>query len=216
MGKMNDLTGQRFGRVVALFPTEKRVHRHIVWHCKCDCGGYKDIDSLSLTQGYTTSCGCLATEMLIKRNTTHGDYNTRLYRIFRGMISRCKYPSATEYNDYGGRGITVCEEWKDYNNFKQWAMSNGYSDDLTLERNDVDGNYCPENCRWTTIGEQMNNKRNNHFLTYNGTTKTIAQWSELLDINYGTLQSRVNKLGWSVEDTLGIKYDINLNRKTGD
>lgn len=216
MGKMNDLTGQRFGRLIALYPTEKRIRRRVVWHCKCDCGKYKDVDSLSLIQGDTTSCGCFATEILIKRNTTHGDSSTRLYRIFSGMISRCKYPSATEYEDYGGRGITVCDEWKDYNNFKQWAMSNGYTDELTLERNDVNGNYCPNNCKWVTMNEQSNNKRSSHFLTYNGMTKTIAQWADLLGINYGTLQSRINKLGWSVEDALEIKSDMNSSSETED
>lgn len=208
MGKINDLTGQRFGRLIALYPTEKRVNRHVVWHCKCDCGKYKDVDSLSLTQGATTSCGCFAIEMLTKRNTVHGDYNTRLYRIFSGMISRCKYPSATEYKDYGGRGITVCDEWKEYNNFKQWAMSSGYTDKLTLERNDVNGDYCPENCRWATMDEQRNNKRNSHFLTYNGVTKTMAQWANLLGINYRTLRSRINTLGWSIEDALEMTGSI--------
>lgn len=216
MGKINDLTGQRFGRLVALYPTEKRICRRVVWHCKCDCGKYKDVDSLNLVQGDTTSCGCVATEILIKRNTTHGDYNSRLYRIFRGMISRCDCPSSTEYENYGGRGITVCEEWRDYNNFKQWAISNGYSNNLTIERNDIDGNYCPENCKWTTMKEQQNNKRNNHFLTYNGVTKTIAQWSDLLGINYGTLKSRINKLGWSVEDALEINSNIDSSSKVDD
>ena len=147
---------------------------------------------------------------------THGGSHTRLYSIWKSMKSRCYCPNWKPYSLYGARGITVCDEWKDYNNFKQWAMSNGYTDELTLERNDVNGNYCPNNCKWVTMNEQSNNKRSSHFLTYNGMTKTIAQGADSLCINYVTLHSRINKLVLSVEDALVIKSYMNSSSETED
>ena len=126
----------------------------------------------------------------------------RLYRIWANMRTRCNNRNFPKYADYGGRGISVCEAWKSFGPFKEWAMSSGYRDDLTLDRIDNDGNYCPENCRWTTQKKQCNNKRNNHTLSYNGETLTISEWAQRLNMNYFSLHDRITKLGWSAEKAL--------------
>jgi hypothetical protein len=132
----------------------------------------------------------------------HGDNQhqicTRLYRIWANMLNRCSKPSATCYNDYGGRGIRVCDEWKNYILFRKWALSSGYADNLTIDRMNNDGNYEPSNCRWATKLEQASNKRNNRNITFNGTTQTLTQWANEYNINKYTLLSRIDKLGWSI------------------
>lgn len=135
----------------------------------------------------------------------HGGYGTRLYEIWRSLKKRCLNPKTEQYSNYGGRGITVCDEWRDsFQAFYDWAMANGYRDDLTLDRIDGNGNYEPSNCRWATWKEQQNNRRNNHFITYNGETKTLKQWSEQVGIDWDILYSRLKK-GWSVEKALTTK-----------
>lgn len=126
----------------------------------------------------------------------------RLYRIWANMRTRCNNPNFTKYEDYGGRGIKVCQEWQRFELFYEWAMANGYADTLTLDRIDNDNGYSPTNCRWVTQTEQCNNKRNNHLLTYNGETLTIAQWAKRLGVNYFSLHDRITKLGWSAEKAI--------------
>lgn len=117
------------------------------------------------------------------------------------MIARCESQGVQEYKDYGGRGILVCDEWHDYNTFKSWALNNGYTNTLTLDRIDVDGNYTPGNCRWTTYKVQANNTRTNRMLTYNGETHTMSEWADLTGMPYQRLNTRIY-LGWSVERAL--------------
>ena len=132
---------------------------------------------------------------------SHGESKTRLYRAWQNMKARCYRKSTREYNNYGGRGITVCDEWiHSYENFKGWSIQNGYSDNLTLDRIDVNKGYSPDNCRWITNKEQQNNKRDNVIYTFNGETLTLAQWSEKLGICYKTLQKRIRN--WGVEKAL--------------
>ena len=196
-----DITGQRFGRLTALrkhhseWNKEKRISRNF-WVFKCDCGKEKIIDKYSVLKGKTTSCGCFANEQRIKKNTKHGLFNTekRLYGCWQDMKNRCYNKNRKKYEIYGARGITVCDEWK--NNFKcfyDWAKSNGYSDNLTLDRIDVNGNYCPENCRWATAKEQANNTRANHKITINGITKNLCEWLDLYKISSSSYQYRKRK-----------------------
>jgi len=165
MPVMLNLKGQRFGRLIAIEPTIKRAHSYIVWLCRCDCGALIEVNSYQLKSGKTRSCGCLQKETRQengKANIIHGDRGsgrpTRLYRIWIGIKNRCYNPNEPMFKYYGGKGIKVCDEWKNnYLAFKAWALANGYRDDLTIDRINPDGNYCPENCRWLPLSENVRN-----------------------------------------------------------
>lgn len=162
-----DLTGQRFGKLVAINRIGTK-NRQALWHCQCDCGNVTSSVSGSLRNGKALSCGCTRIKKLRLNppKKTHGGRNERLYKVWRGIHDRCTYPTHNRYNDYGGRGIAICDEWKNYENFRTWAMANGYDPTAprgacTIDRIDVDGNYCPENCRWVSMAVQNRNKRRN-------------------------------------------------------
>ena len=149
--KLVDLTGQRFGRLVVLRRAEN-IGRQTAWLCKCDCGNEKTVPMWNLRSGQTISCGCYADEVRVangKAGQTHGLSYSRLYTIWIGMKQRCYYPKHKHFKRYGERGIKVCDEWKDsFETFHDWAMANGYADNLTIDRENVNGDYCPANCRW--------------------------------------------------------------------
>lgn len=162
-----------------------------MWYCRCDCGKDVIVWSSSLTCGTTVSCGC--------KTRKHGfSHKERLYETWKNMRSRCNNPKNKRYAQYGGRGITICSEWDDYAVFREWAMSAGYQDDLTIDRINVDGNYCPENCQWATNHEQMNNMTKNRKITYRGETLSMSKWAERFGISYGTMNHRIQR-GWSME-----------------
>jgi hypothetical protein len=137
-----------------------------------------------------------------KRYGNGFDFNNashhRIYTIWFDMKRRCYQPQNKRYYRYGGRGITVCDEWLDFQSFFDWSLANGYRDDLTIDRADTDGDYSPQNCRWVNWKTQANNKANNHYITYQGKTQTMMEWSEELNISYTTLRRRFN-LGWDVK-----------------
>ena len=206
MSSVKDKTGMRFGRLTVISRAGDRFangKRLIMWLCKCDCGNYKVIRSGNLKKGSSTrSCGCYKRECLEKRKVSyvHGMSKTRIYREWQGMKCRCYTKSNTSYKNYGGRGIEVCEDWlNDFAAFYEWAISNGYSDDLTLDRIDVNGNYEPDNCRWVSMIIQDNNKRNNVHLENNGEKHTIAEWSRIIGSKDRHCVSDRLKRGWSVE-----------------
>lgn len=203
MKKEINLIGQRFGRLVVIKKDETRI-KYRCWICQCDCGVTKSIIEGSLKRGMTKSCGCLNAENRKKTKwKTHGCSETKLYKVWQGMKRRCYAKNATKYEQYGGRGITVCEDWKeDFGAFQAWSLANGYRDGLTIDREDVNGPYSPENCRWITNKEQQNNRRDNLLLTYNGKTQTLTQWAEESGINEMALRARIKKLGWSAERAL--------------
>ena len=163
MGKLIDLTGQRFGRLTVIERAEDYISpqgiKHVRWCCRCDCGNAHTVAGLDLRRGKTISCGCFHNELLSARVTSHKKCDTRLYRIWKNMRNRCYDPQNNRYYRYGGRGITVCEEWlHDFKAFYDWAMANGYQDDLSIDRIDNDKGYSPDNCRWETAKEQNRNK----------------------------------------------------------
>lgn len=194
-----DLTGQRFGRWMVLERVWRSDSTQTLWLCRCDCGNMGILNTRNLRSGKSKSCGCLQKEAVSKSNTIHGMRNTRLYTIWLKMKNRCQNSNHKDYHLYGGRGITVCNEWQQFEPFYEWAMSNGYSEDLTIDRINNDGGYSPDNCRWATVKEQANNKRNTCWVTYNGETRTLSEWSELVGIKHSVLQSRICKLHWDIE-----------------
>ena len=193
MGKFIDLTGQKFGRLTVIKYVGKSK-----WLCKCECGNEKIVSTTHLKND-TKSCGCLRAENTKKRNTKHGFRYSRLYIIWKDIKRRCYNKNSKSYYLYGERGIIVCQEWlDDFMNFYDWAMPNGYKDNLTIDRIDVNGNYEPSNCRWVDRKIQANNKRNNCNITYNNETHTLSEWAEILNINYDKLRYRIYR-NWNIE-----------------
>lgn len=195
---MTKMIGQKFNRLTIIDILPK--HRVLV---KCDCGTIKEVYYYDLVYEKIKSCGCWNKEKTIKMNTTHNKSKTRLYKTWQGMKKRCYNHKNNQYKNYGGRGITVCQEWlDDFMNFYNWSIENGYADNLTIDRIDVNGNYSPDNCRWATIKEQGFNRRNNHLLTFKNVTKTMKEWSIEVGLNYDCIRSRINDYGWTVEKSL--------------
>jgi len=180
--KLIDMTGQRYGRLVVLRRAAYNTNNNKpLWVCRCDCGNETVVKRRNLVNGTTKSCGCLRRELSRKMHTTHGlskssNKHNRLYRIWSGMKDRCLNSNSKYWGKYGSRGITVYPEWvKDYMAFHSWALSNGYNDNLTLDRINNDGNYEPENCRWVSYAVQENNRGNNVLFKVDGKTYTLAQ-----------------------------------------
>lgn len=190
-----DITGRKFGKLSVIERCGTK-HGQIVWLCKCDCGNEKIVSGHNLRSGRTKSCGCLIHDANATRNKRHTKHNcckTSLYKLWNSMKTRCNNKSVHNYRNYGGRGVTVCDEWNtDFVRFKEWAEKNGYKDGLTLDRIDVNGNYEPSNCRWVTVKQQENNRRNNHYLTIEGVTKTLTEWCELYKAHPSTVINRLN------------------------
>lgn len=216
MSKKIDLTGQRFNQLLVIKESGRNKEGKVIWLCKCDCGNYHKTLGKYLRNGNATSCGCRRKKILAEttqRQTTHKMINTRLYTIWRGMRQRCNNVNSCSYQNYGGRGISICEEWNDFMKFYKWSINNGYEEHLTIDRIDNNGNYEPNNCRWVTRKKQGNNNRHNHYLTYKGETKTMSEWSDITGIEYRTLRSRINSYHWSIEKAL--ETPIRPRRKVG-
>ena len=191
--RFKDLTGEKFGELTVSSRTEN-IGKHAAWNCLCSCGATTVVSATHLISGHTQSCGHLA--------RSHEMTGTRLYRIWRGMKTRCSVVDATYYSYYGGRGITVCEEWQNsFETFRDWALGNGYRDDLSIDRIDVNGNYCPENCKWATAMQQGRNRRNNVFYEISGNAHTVPEWSRISGIGIHTIQERL-KRGWTPEQAV--------------
>lgn len=189
-----DLTGRKFGRLTAIKKTTSG--KNPKWLCKCDCGVEKEIQYSALTSGKTVSCGCYFKEVASKSNTKHLMSRSKIYAIYMSMQQRCYNPMSQGYNRYGGRGITISPNWMGENGFAtfaKWAIQNGYEEGLSIDRIDVNGNYCPENCRWITIKEQERNKRNTIFIEVFGIRKPLVEWVELMNLPYSTYYYRYNK-----------------------
>lgn len=186
---------------IKFFGTDERNNK-LYW-CKCDCGNEKIVKTTDLVRGVVKSCGCLAKQALIERCVTHGKTKHPLYSKWHTMKSRCNNPNNASYERYGGRGITVCDEWENsFEAFYEWSMANGYKKGLSIDRIDNDGNYEPANCRWATAKEQCNNTSRNRHLEAFGENHTIAEWSRITGINVETLYCRIQIQGLEGEDVL--------------
>lgn len=206
---MKDITGVKFGRLLAVKPVDKDIKTNKsnekYWLCECDCGRTTIVSGRALRNSSIKSCGCLNIERSKQSNTTHNKSNTRLYRIYYSLKRRCYKATSKDYNNYGERGITIYDKWlgkKGFINFYNWSIENGYSDELTIDRIDVNGNYEPNNCRWVTPMINSNNKRNNVYILFNGERKTIAEWARVYGMNYSTLRRRISKYKWSIDKAL--------------
>lgn len=211
MGRKSiDLTNKRFGMLVAKSIAYKGKNTRVYWNCICDCGGGRIVSNDHLRNGDVTDCGCYRKHIPFFKK--HGMCNTRLYNIWSLMKERCYNSKRKEYCNYGGRGIAVCTEWMEAANFIEWSLNNGYSEDLTLDRIDNNGNYCPENCRWVSKKVQMGNRRNNHIIEFNGERKTITQLAEENGLTYYQLYKRL-KLGWDIEKAVSEPINTKFSKK---
>lgn len=203
MSRAVDLTGMRFGRLSVIGKTRTKSGR-VAWVCKCDCGNETAPMTSELLRGRTQSCGCLRNEIAGNTFRKHGQHGTRLYRIWSNMIQRCSNPKHDSYSLYGAKGVIVCDEWKNFAAFSKWAMENGYTDSLSIDRIKNDKGYSPENCRWATPQEQTDNRECSIYLSFNGKRQTLKEWSEETGIPYKNLLWRIRH-GWTTEKALTKK-----------
>jgi len=202
--KLKDLKGQTFGKLTVI-QFDSMIKRHAHWLCKCECGNEKVVVGYSLTRGMTKSCGCFLKETVTK----HGESDGRLHRIWRGMKTRCNNPNCTTFHHYGGRGIRVCEEWLDFEEFRKWAIESGYEDGLSIDRIENDQGYNPNNCRWVDKYTQANNKRNSLKVEINGELKTLTEWARYAGIKYTTIKGRYSRGDRGLELIRQVKTDSN-------
>ena len=208
MGKKIELVGLRFGRLVVLDFANK-LGNQFCWLCKCDCGNTKIILGTNLKQGYTQSCGCLQKESASSSNSTHRMTKERVHTIWVGMLARCGNPNNPSYKNYGGRGIFVCDKWKDFQSFFA-DMGDPPSKSHSIDRKDVNIGYEPDNCRWATVIEQANNTRANRIVLFDEQKWTLSDLCRQKNMNYKTVHRRLS-LGWSLEKAINTPtfYEIN-------
>jgi hypothetical protein len=209
MGRILDLSGQTFGRLIVSSEHKQGSAGGRLWLCHCTCGNKKFVESGYLRTGGTRSCGCLRREKCSGK--THGKSYTKTYDCWARIKKRCYNPTRSSFPNYGGRGIIVCERWK--NSFENFFEDMGeIPDGYTIERIDVNGNYCKENCRWATHKEQGRNKRTNRFLTLNGETRCLSEWVEITKISKSTILNRFCR-GWTVEKALTTPVQKQIHKK---
>lgn len=205
MRRSEELIGSKFNMLTVL--SQYSDGKRTICTCICECGNKKDVPLYKLKIGHTKSCGCLIHNHSRRYGALDDVTYQRLWNIYRKMKRRCYSSEDPAYLYYGKRGIKVCDEWKNSSTaFFGWALKNGYRNDLTIDRINVDGNYEPSNCRWATKAEQALNKRNNVLLEYKGETKPLSEWAKEYQFNRATLLNRLQK-GWSVEKALTYPVD---------
>jgi len=206
VSKYNDLTGNKYGRLTVIEYLGKNKQYDSIWRCICDCGTEITVRAGVLLNGHTQSCGCLQISRTRESHITHGlsrDENgkrTKLYHVWDGLKQRCYNPKSPFYSYYGGKGIVLCDEWLNYKAFHAWAMSHGYKDGLSIERERINGIYEPDNCSWIPKSHQARNRSMSVVVEYNGEIKNLSDWCDLLGKNKKMLGQRLRR-GWSVEKT---------------
>lgn len=214
MGKKLDLAGIQFGRLTAIEDVGANKQGARLWRCRCECGQESIVRSSDLVRGHIVSCGCSKIDHchylnesglnVLNPYQTHGKSKTRLYRIWKDMKRRVTNPNRDNFKYYGGRGIDICDEWfNDFEPFYDWAVANGYSDNLEIDRIDNDGDYEPGNCHWVTKKVNCNNASTNRRIEYMGRTKTATEWAEFFNIPYTKLIYRLNA-GWDLDRAFGV------------
>ena len=208
MSKFIDLTGKKYNLLKAIEVDKILPSGQRIWKCQCDCGNITFVRGYNLKNGSVKSCGCLLTKKKDKREA-----DSPLYHTWCGIKRRCLSDKDNAYKYYGARGITICQEWLNFYNFEKWALENGYSSDMTIDRIDNNKGYCPENCHFTDKKTQANNRRSNILFSYNGETKNLQQWCELLNLNYKLVHNRIHKLKWDFNKAISTPCNENKRNK---
>lgn len=195
---VKDLTGMKIGKLTVVKFLKIDDNRNSIWLCQCECGKSKEISGSLLNTHTALSCGCVTKEKMrnfcMRRNTTHGQSKTRLYKIWQAMKDRCYRTENRHYANYGGRNIIVCDEWENsFEKFQEWSLANGYEKTLSIDRKDVNGNYCPENCKWSTDTEQARNRRNTLYAYYDGKLQLLVNICAITNEKYSTVYTRYRK-----------------------
>ena len=209
MKRLNIEKGQKFGKWTIIEEISPKIISNKprrMFKCVCECGNIKEVQLTCLLNKHSTSCGCMQKERAAQSQLKHGLADKHpLYLTWKNMKKRCNNPKASEYTNYGGRGIKVCNEWsKSFKAFYDWAISNGWKKSLSIDRINVNEGYCPENCRWSTNNIQMNNTTRNHYIIHNNVKYTLSTLSEFLNIPYNIVRYRISTCKWTVEQL--IKY----------
>lgn len=200
MSRFIDITGEKFNKLTVVERLQNDIGGIPVWLCKCDCGNFTKVRGKNLKNGSVKSCGCM---LKISTTKTHGLSKAKIYNTWNSMKARCYNTKSSSYKRYGGRGISVCEEWsKSFETFYAWSMQNGYNENLTIERIDNNGNYCPENCKWISKKEQCRNRRTNISFEYNGEKHILTEWCEIFNLDYKLVHNRIYKMKWSFEKSI--------------
>ncbi len=189
-----DYSGYKFGKLTVVNKLQQKSYEKAKYYCVCDCGTEVIVSGSNLVTGHTKSCGCLTVKHGLARKE-------RLYNIWVGMRQRCRDKKSKDYPRYGGRGISVCKEWNDYDTFRNWALNSGYNDTFSIDRINVNGNYEPSNCRWESTEAQNNNKTNNTSCEFNGETHTLAEWARIFKIPYRIVVQRHSR-NWDIKRIL--------------
>ena len=195
-----EMTGMRFGKLVVTGYSHT-INKRVYWKCICDCGNVCVVHGTKLRNGHTRSCGCARMESIHKRKITKPHYK-KIYQVWSNMKNRCQNEKNAKYKYYGGKGIAICDEWMNFDEFYQWCIESGYVESLTLDRVDSNGNYEPANCRWITLAEQQRNKSNNFYITCNGETKTITDWSRFLGVTRHSIHYWIDKYDGNAEKAI--------------
>lgn len=199
MSALIDITGAKYGMLTVICRAENAPKGIARWKCRCDCGNIVIVRGGNLKNGSVKSCGCLK-GISNKSRSIHGMSNTRLYQSWVNMKRRCYCDTHFAFKNYGARGIKVCDKWKNsFESFAEWSLSNGYSDDLTIERIDNDGDYEPTNCKWISLGEQADNRRSCWKITYRNETHNLSEWCKIFKKDYALVYNRIYKNKWNFE-----------------